>query len=122
MSDGQYWNITTYYLVFAALNLGLTYLVFKAWRDHIKTWKLQESTWQILLLILAAILILFATLVLAFLFFATYEGWRSTLNPDTPAPMFELFWIVGIFAVSIPASFAGMLHTFVRKDFDTLIP
>lgn len=122
MEDDRFWNITTYYLIFTALNLGLSYLVYRAWKDHLRTWKIQESVWQSALLVLAAILILFATAVLAFLFFASYEGWRSTLNPNTPAPMFELFWIFGVFAVAVPASFAGMLQTFVRKEFDDLMP
>ncbi len=122
VSDEQYWNITFYYLIFAAVNLGLTYLVFRAWKDHIKTWKLQESRWQIALLLLAGLLILFATVVLCLLHFSTFEAWRSTINPNTPAPMFEVLWIFGIFVVAIPASFAGMLQTFTRKEFDELIP
>ena len=121
MSDDQYWNITSYYLVFAAINLGLTYLLYRAWKDHLRTWLLREKTWQLLLLLFATLLLVLATAVLVFMNYATYEGWKSAINPDTPAPMFELFWIFGIFAVAVPAAFAGMLQTFVRKEFDQLM-
>ena len=84
IDDGQYWNITGYYLAFTALNLGMSYLVYRAWRDHVRTWKIQESLWQIVLLVLAALLMLFATAVNGLLYFATYEAWRTALNPDSP--------------------------------------
>ena len=89
MSDDQYWNITSYYLVFAAINLGLTYLLYRAWKDHLRTWLLREKTWQLLLLLFAALLLVLATAVLVFMHYATYEGWKSAINPDTPAPMFQ---------------------------------
>ncbi len=122
LSDDRWWDITTYYLIFLTLNLGLSYLLFRAWRDHIKTWKEQLSRWRIALLLLAACLIVFSTAVLLLLLFATYESWQTALNPDTPAPMYELFWIFGIFAVCVPAAFAGMLHSFIRKEYDDLMP
>ncbi len=122
VNDERYWDITTYYLVFTVLNLGLTYMVYRVWRDHVRTWRVQESRWQIALLLLAAVLILFATAVNALLYYVTYAAWRTALNPDSPAPLVELAWIFGIFAVSLPAAFAGMLQTFIRKEFDELMP
>ena len=122
MSDGQYWNITVYYLVFAVINLALTYLLVIAWRHHVQTWPLQQGVRQALLLLLALFLLVFASLVLAFLFFATDEAWQAALNPDTPAPLFELFWIAGLPIFSLPAAIAGALQTFVRKEYEQLIP
>lgn len=101
-------------------NLALCFLVYKAWQDHFRSWKVQKSRWQIALLLLSGLLVSVAALVLLALTFATLEAWRSALDPDTPAPLFEIFWIVGIFAVSIPAAIAGVIQTFVRKDFDEL--
>ena len=122
MNDSQFWNITIYYLVFAVINLGLGYLLFIAWRHHVKTWPLQKGVRHKLFLLLAGLLLLFATFVLGFMFFATYEGWQSALNPDTPAPLFELFWIAGLPIFSLPAAIAGTLQTFVRKEYKQLMP
>lgn len=121
-SEDRWWDITTYYLIFFAINLGLTYLIYRAWRDHVTTWKQELSRWRIALLLLASALILISTIVLLLLFSATYESWQTALNPDTPAPLYELLWIFGVFAVCVPAAFAGMLHSFIRKEYDDLMP
>jgi lysylphosphatidylglycerol synthetase-like protein (DUF2156 family) len=122
MSDGQYWNITFYYLIFALVNLGLAYLVVRGWRDHVSSWKSQQTMRQALLLLLSALLLLFSSLVLGFLFYGNFEAWQSALDPDTPAPLFELFWIVGLPVITLPAGIAGMLQALVRKECDQPVP
>lgn len=120
--DAIYWSVTRYYLFFMAINVGLAYLVYRAWRDHIRSWRAELSRLRIALQLVASLLVLFASGVLLVLLFATYASWRTALNPDTPAPMFELLWIFAVFAIAAPAAFAGMLQTFVRKEYDQLMP
>jgi TRAP-type C4-dicarboxylate transport system permease small subunit len=122
MTDGQYWNITLYYLIFVVVNLGLSYLLFRGWRDHVSTWKSQQTVRQALLLLVSALLLLFSSLVLGFIFCGSFEAWKGALDPDTPAPLFELFWSVGLPVVTLPAGIAGMLQALVRKEYEQLLP
>ncbi|MCH1599234.1 MAG: hypothetical protein L7S70_02480 [Pseudomonadales bacterium] len=74
------------------------------------------------MLLVSALLLLFSSLVLGFLFYGNFEAWQSALDPDTPAPLFELFWIAGLPVVALPAGIAGMLQVLVRKEYDQLVP
>jgi TRAP-type C4-dicarboxylate transport system permease small subunit len=84
--------------------------------------KSQQIVRQALLLLVSALLLLFSSLALGFIFCGSFEAWKGALDPDTPAPLFELFWSVGLPVVTLPAGIAGMLQALVRKEYEQLLP
>ncbi len=116
LAGGQYWNITSYYLVFAAFDLILAYAGYRSWRDHVSSWKANGKPWQQLLLVIALLLMLFATLVWAFLSFFTWDSWRTSLNPGVSKPPFLIVWLIGFFAYGISNAFSRALNAFVGRE------